>query len=87
MPARLISISRSLPGGLMTSTVRYSSFKEIPWTRKQPSVTIVVLCLMVAIIWRYSEYALVIIACSYALAGLSLHVLRYFRHHFITRTA
>ena len=74
-------------GGLMTSTVRYSSFKEIPWTRKQPSVTIVVLCLLVAIIWRYSEYALVIIACSYALAGLSLHVLRYFRHHFVTRTA
>lgn len=76
-----------LLGGLMTSTVRYSSFKDIPWTRKQPSVAIVLLCLLVAIIWRYSEYALVIIACSYALVGLSLHVVRYARHHFFARTA
>src|SRR5271169_3906158 len=28
-------------GALMTSTIRYSSFKEIPWTRKQPSLSIV----------------------------------------------
>jgi CDP-diacylglycerol--serine O-phosphatidyltransferase len=74
-------------GGLMTSTVRYSSFKDIPWTRKQPSLSIVALCLLVGIIWRYSEYALVIIACTYAIAGLTLHVVRYFRHHFVTRTA
>src|SRR4030081_3572662 len=49
-------------GALMTSTIRYSSFKEIPWTRKQPSLAIVLLCLILAVGWRYSEYALVILA-------------------------
>ena len=67
-------------GVLMTSTVRYSSFKEIPWTRKQPSVTIILLCLLVGVIWRYSEVALVVFAGTYALAGLVLHVVRVLRH-------
>ena len=42
-------------GALMTSTVRYYSFKDIPLTRKQPSLAIVLLCLLVGVIWRYSE--------------------------------
>src|ERR1700730_17863457 len=61
-------------GALMTSTIRYSSFKEIPWTRKQPSLAIVLLCLVLAVVWRYSEYALVILAGSYAAAGGALHL-------------
>jgi CDP-diacylglycerol--serine O-phosphatidyltransferase len=74
-------------GGLMTSTVRYYSFKDIPWTRKQPSFTIILMFLLVAIIWRYSEAALVIIAGSYAVAGLVLHIVRFLRHRLVTRTA
>ena len=74
-------------GGLMTSTVRYYSFKDIPWTRKQPSIAIILLCLLVAIVWRYSEAALVIIAGTYAVAGLVLHIVRFLRHRLVTRTA
>ena len=74
-------------GGLMTSTVRYYSFKDIPWTRKQPSVAIILLCLLVAIVWRYSEAALVIIAGTYAVAGLLLHIVRFLRRRLVTRTA
>ena len=74
-------------GGLMTSTVRYYSFKDIPWTRKQPSFAIVLLCLLVAVIWRYSEYALLTIACGYAIVGLTLHIVRFFRHRLVSRTA
>lgn len=74
-------------GGLMTSTIRYSSFKEIPWTRKQPSLFIVLLVLLVAVIWRYSEYALMIFSCTYAVVGLTLHIVRFFRHRLISRTA
>lgn len=73
-------------GALMTSTVRYYSFKDIPWTRKQPSVTIILLCLLVGVIWRYSEYVLVIIASSYALAGIILHIVRVLRHRLVART-
>ncbi len=76
-----------LLGVLMTSTVRYYSFKDIPWSRKQPSVTIVMICLLAGVIWRYSEYALVIIAVSYAVIGIVLHVVRMLRHRLVTRTA
>jgi len=74
-------------GALMTSKVRYYSFKDIPWARKQPSVTIILLGLLVAIVWKYSEFVLVIFACSYALAGISLHVVRFLRQHLVPRTA
>jgi CDP-diacylglycerol---serine O-phosphatidyltransferase len=73
-------------GALMTSTVRYYSFKDIPWTRKQPSVTIILLILLGGVIWRWSEYVLVIIAGVYALVGLTLHVVRVLRHRLVART-
>jgi len=76
-----------LLGVLMTSTVRYYSFKDIPWTRKQPSVTIIMMCLLVGVIWRYSEYVLVIIAGSYALIGITLQVVRVVRHRLVARAA
>jgi CDP-diacylglycerol---serine O-phosphatidyltransferase len=74
-------------GALMTSTIRYYSFKDIPLTRKQPSLSIVLLCLLVGVIWRYSEYALVIMASAYAVVGLTLHLVRFFRHRLVSRTA
>jgi CDP-diacylglycerol---serine O-phosphatidyltransferase len=74
-------------GALMTSTVRYYSFKDIPWTRRQPSITIILLFLLVGITWKYSEYVLVILAGTYAIAGVVLHVVRFLRHHLVARTA
>jgi CDP-diacylglycerol--serine O-phosphatidyltransferase len=74
-------------GFLMISTVRYYSFKDIPWTRKQPSITIILLFVMVAVIWKYSEQVLVILAGTYAVAGLVLHLVRFLRHRLVTRTA
>jgi CDP-diacylglycerol--serine O-phosphatidyltransferase len=76
-----------LLGVLMTSTVRYYSFKDIPWTRKQPSLTVVAMCVLVGVIWRWSEYVLVIIAGSYVLLGIILQVVRALRHRLVTRTA
>src|SRR6202171_1795604 len=70
-------------GALMTSTVRYYSFKDIPWTRKQPSLAIVLLCLTVALVWLYSEYVLILLACTYAAAGVVLHVVRLLRHRLV----
>jgi CDP-diacylglycerol---serine O-phosphatidyltransferase len=72
---------------LMTSTVRYYSFKEIPWTRKQPSLAIVTLCLFVGVILRYSEYALLALSTTYLIVGLTLHTVRFFRHRLVSRTA
>jgi CDP-diacylglycerol--serine O-phosphatidyltransferase len=74
-------------GALMTSTVRYYSFKDIPWTRKQPSLAIVLLCMIVALSWLFSEYVLVLLSCTYAAAGVVLHAVRMVRHRVVSRTA
>jgi CDP-diacylglycerol--serine O-phosphatidyltransferase len=72
---------------LMTSTIRFYSFKDIPWTRKQPSLAIVLLALLGAAIWRWSEVVLLLIASSYTAAGVALHVVRLLRHRLVSRTA
>ncbi len=74
-------------GALMTSTIRFYSFKDIPWTKKQPSLSIILVIMMIAVIWKYSEVALVVLACTYAAAGVALHFVRFFRHRFAPRTA
>jgi CDP-diacylglycerol--serine O-phosphatidyltransferase len=74
-------------GALMTSTIRYYSFKDIPWTRRQPSLAIVLLFMLVAVIWRFSEFALVILASAYAVTGVVLQVVRVLRHRLVSRTA
>jgi CDP-diacylglycerol--serine O-phosphatidyltransferase len=74
-------------GALMTSTIRYYSFKDVPWTRKLPSLTIVLAFILVALIWKFSEYALVILACTYAVVGVALHLARVVRHRLVSRTA
>ena len=73
-------------GALMTSKIRYYSFKDIPWTKKQRSFWIVLLGLIVGAIWIYSEYALVILATTYAAAGVLLHAVRFIRHRLAPRT-
>lgn len=74
-------------GALMTSTIRYYSFKDIPWTRRQPSLAIVLLLALVGVVWRFSEFALVILASAYAVTGVVLHVIRLLRHRLVSRTA
>src|SRR6266550_4251385 len=71
--------------GLMTSTIRFSSFKDLPWTRKQPSLTIVVLALVVAAIWRWSEEVLFLMAAAYTVTGVVIHVVRMLRHRLVSR--
>ena len=71
----------------MTSTIRYYSFKDIPWTRKQPSATVIALLLLIAVIWKFSQIALILLACSYAAIGVALHLVRFFRHRLVSRAA
>src|SRR5437764_10919855 len=74
-------------GALMTSTIRYYSFKDIPWTRKLPSLSIVVAFILLAVIVRFSEIALVMLACTYTAVGVALHLVRFIRHRLVSRTA
>ena len=74
-------------GALMTSTVRYYGFKDIPWKRKQPSLSIILVLFLIAVIWMYSEIVLVLLACSYVTIGVTLHLVRLVRHRMVSRTA
>src|SRR6266849_10918225 len=65
---------------LMTSTVRHYSFKDIPWTRRQPSLAIVLIALLIGLVIRYSEEVLLLIAATYTASGFTLHVVRAVRH-------
>lgn len=74
-------------GVLMSSTLRHYSFKDIPWTRRQPSLAVVVLALSVGAIVYFSRITLLVIASAYFLHGIVLYVARSFRHRTVSRHA
>ena len=61
---------------LMVSAIRFPSFKDIPWARRQPSVTIVLIACLIAAIVVYSEIVLILIASVYIAIGIVTHVVR-----------
>ena len=68
-------------GALMTGTIRFYSFKDLPWSKKQPAIMILLPLLLLAVIWNFSEISLLLIACTYALTGVILHIIRFLRRH------
>lgn len=72
---------------LMSSTVRYYSFKDIGWTRRQPSLVVVAIALVVWLVVYYSEEVLLVIAGTYSLSGLTLGMVRGVRHRLASRPA
>jgi CDP-diacylglycerol--serine O-phosphatidyltransferase len=76
-----------LLSALMVSTIRFPSFKEIPWGRRQPSLTIVLLALFVWLVVVYSEAVLPLLITSYVVSGLSIHIARVVRHRLVSRAA
>jgi CDP-diacylglycerol--serine O-phosphatidyltransferase len=74
-------------GVLMSSTLRHFSFKDIPWARRQPSLAVVVLVILVGAIVRFSQPTLLIITSLYTAHGLVLQLVRVLRHRIATRHA
>jgi CDP-diacylglycerol---serine O-phosphatidyltransferase len=72
---------------LMSSTVRYRSFKDIPMARRQPSLIIIIIALLVWLIVLNSEIVLMIIATTFVASGLTLHVVRMVRHRLVSNPA
>ncbi len=54
---------------LMVSTLRYTSFKNIGPKSNKPFITLPLLSLIVASIWFYSQWSLLIIASAYVIHG------------------
>ncbi|MGH9572970.1 MAG: CDP-diacylglycerol--serine O-phosphatidyltransferase [Candidatus Acidiferrales bacterium] len=86
-PAVLWLLLMVLLGVLMTSTVRYYSFKDVQWTRRQPSLAILLLAVLVGLVVTFSKPVLLILACSYVAQGFVLHIYRTMRHRMASRHA
>ncbi len=63
---------------LMVSTIRYSSFKALTLGRKS-HLTILFIALLVALIYNYSRWTLLIIALTYLISGLGARIYQLFR--------
>jgi CDP-diacylglycerol---serine O-phosphatidyltransferase len=74
-------------GVLMSSTIRYYSFKDIQWTRRWPSLSVVAMAMLVGAIWFFSQYTLLVIAGAYMVHGVVLQIVRVVRHRTASRHA
>jgi CDP-diacylglycerol--serine O-phosphatidyltransferase len=74
-------------GLLMSSTVRYSSFKDIEWARRRPSLLVLVLVLLFGAIGLFSEVTLMLVASAYLMSGITMYVVRTVRHRLASRHA
>lgn len=54
---------------LMISTVRYQNFKELGIFSRRPRITLVAAAMLIALIFRYSEEALLVLAVVYVASG------------------
>ena len=74
-------------GLLMSSTVRYYSFKDIPWTRRQPSFAVLLLVLLIGAVVLFSQITLLAIASAYFFHGIAFYTVRSVRHRLASRHA
>jgi CDP-diacylglycerol--serine O-phosphatidyltransferase len=72
---------------LMSSTVKYRSFKDLPMAARQPSLIIIVIALLMGLVVFYSEVALMLIATTYVAVGVALHLVRVLRHRTVSQPA
>jgi CDP-diacylglycerol--serine O-phosphatidyltransferase len=76
-----------LLAALMASTIRYYAFKDIQLHRRQPSLAFVLIGLLLAGIYRYSEEMLLLIATIYTFSGFTVSLVRVVRHRLASHHA
>jgi CDP-diacylglycerol--serine O-phosphatidyltransferase len=74
-------------GVLMSSTVRYYSFKDVQWTRRRPSLAIVVLFALIGAIVLFSRPTLLLITGAYTIHGVVMQLVRFLRHRTASKPA
>jgi CDP-diacylglycerol--serine O-phosphatidyltransferase len=72
---------------LMSSRIRYRSFKDIPIARRQPSLLIILIGLLIWLIALNSEVVLMLMATIFVASGLMLHVVKMVRHRLVSQPA
>ena len=80
-------ISVIVLGVLMASQLRYYSFKNVQWGRRQTSVAVVLIVLLFgAVVW-FSQITLMLVASAYVIHGIVVQIVRYVRHRIASRAA
>jgi CDP-diacylglycerol--serine O-phosphatidyltransferase len=74
-------------GILMSSSLRYYSFKDIQWTKRQPSLAVVLFALLIGAAVYLSRPTLLVVAGVYSVHGVVLQVVRTVRHRLASRPA
>ena len=74
-------------GVLMSSTVRYYSFKDVQWTKRRPSLAILVLVLLIGGIGWFSRPTLLLITSAYTIHGVVMQLVRFVRHRTASKPA
>ena len=71
----------------MSSTVRHYSFKDIQWTRRRPSLFVVLIALLIGAIVQVLRTHALLIASVYTAHGVVLQVVRIVRRRVASRHA
>jgi CDP-diacylglycerol---serine O-phosphatidyltransferase len=74
-------------GVLMASQLRYYSFKDIQWARRQTSLAVVLIVLLIGSVVLFSQIVLMLIASAYVIHGIVVQIVRYVRHRIASRAA
>src|SRR5271154_3178105 len=74
-------------GVLMSSSLRFYSFKDVQWTRRQPSLAIILLALLVGAAVKFSGPTLFALTAAYAIHGTVMQLIRFVRNRTASRTA
>jgi CDP-diacylglycerol--serine O-phosphatidyltransferase len=77
----------ALLGLLMSSTIRHYSFKDIQWTKRRPSLAVLLIALLIGAIVKFSGPTLLIMAGVYALHGAVFHFVKLVRRRVASRHA
>ena len=60
----------------MSGLIRFFSFKDIPLTKRQPSLSVIALALLVGAVVYFSRQTLLIITAAYTIHGPILQLIR-----------
>jgi len=76
-----------LLGILMSSTLRFYSFKDVQWTRRRPSLAIILMIVLIGATALFSHITLLLITAIYTVHGPIIQLVRFVRHRLASRTA
>jgi CDP-diacylglycerol--serine O-phosphatidyltransferase len=74
-------------GVLMSSTLRFYSFKDIEWARRRHSLAIILLAFLVGAVLKFSGPTLFALTAAYTAHGPIMQLIRFVRHRTASRTA